>query len=657
MGKYLQFDIENAEVIEEPVDSQFATARIQAFSSDRNLHNLVCSEDILKETAPTIYNKPILYTIDKTLQDFYTHVEPDKSLICGFVVPDSAEFVRQEDGRLSLSVLARIWKKYSPRVIELFKRDKNKKRVSVEMEVFQLADRPDGLTDMISFAYAGICLLGDYVREASPGANMQMVSFSEDKQEYEQAYIAEFASRYDELDFKIPEGVKKNAQEGLDLHKKHGRGGTSVALATARHIIKNEFSQPEKIRSLAKHFARHTDDNLENKEGGKWIAWQLWGGNAGLGWSKKLVESMDKIDQRKLAYFQEGGEKGMPYKELKDINPSLKGIEPPISLAQANAIARQADAIGVDKEKNGWAIAISSFKKSHKVEDGKWVEKNKEEQMADEGTINPVEVIEIPPVVPKEFSLNSSQTTELLGGALGEYKYGEDWRKYWVESFDEQYVYISDNEDGKSYRVPYSILENAANVDIEKKEYVIRGGYVLAGSEPIPFSFASFSNLIAYMEEEPEAEEEKIAAEELKKEKANFAAVVGGMYAKMCKMAAKVAEMAEEKVARDAEMSALKEFKASIEAQQKQFAVDETLRELDSRVVISDEARTEMLADAEKYSFAEINIWQNNCKAKSFDFALKAEKSDKSEVKRYAMPFINLPKPANNGSVWPAKTQ
>ncbi len=67
----------------------------------------------------------------------------------------------------------------------------------------------------------------------------------------------------------------------------------------------------------------------------------------------------------------------MPYKSKKDINPALKGIHPPISLAQANEIASQADAIGTDEKKNGWAIAIANFKKTHIVKNGKWVSKKK----------------------------------------------------------------------------------------------------------------------------------------------------------------------------------------------------------------------------------------------------------------------------------------
>jgi len=76
----------------------------------------------------------------------------------------------------------------------------------------------------------------------------------------------------------------------------------------------------------------------------------------------------------------------MPYSKWDEINPSLKGIKPKISLEQANAIARQAEAIGSDEEKNGWAIAISNFKKSHTVRAGKWIkreEKGTQKEMSE----------------------------------------------------------------------------------------------------------------------------------------------------------------------------------------------------------------------------------------------------------------------------------
>ncbi len=65
----------------------------------------------------------------------------------------------------------------------------------------------------------------------------------------------------------------------------------------------------------------------------------------------------------------------MSYKSIGEINQSLKGIKPPITLEQANEIAAAAEKIGTDEEKNGWAIAISNFKKNHTVRKGKWVKR------------------------------------------------------------------------------------------------------------------------------------------------------------------------------------------------------------------------------------------------------------------------------------------
>ena len=66
----------------------------------------------------------------------------------------------------------------------------------------------------------------------------------------------------------------------------------------------------------------------------------------------------------------------MPYTSLDDINPAIRGIDPPVTLEQANKIAAMAESIADD---NGWAIAISAFKKGHVVETDKkcWTEKKK----------------------------------------------------------------------------------------------------------------------------------------------------------------------------------------------------------------------------------------------------------------------------------------
>ena len=58
--------------------------------------------------------------------DFGTHTEPDKNLIAGFVIPKSQEFFQLEDGRTGVSVLAKIWKRYASKAMDIFKEKFNK---------------------------------------------------------------------------------------------------------------------------------------------------------------------------------------------------------------------------------------------------------------------------------------------------------------------------------------------------------------------------------------------------------------------------------------------------------------------------------------------------------------------------------------------------
>jgi hypothetical protein len=733
LTKKLSFAVEKAELFGEETDSQFATARIQAFNTGRSLHNTLCDFETLKKTAPTIYEKPIIWEYDKNLGDFGTH-NPNTTVPAGFIVPDSAEFEEMPDGRISLNVFAKIWKRYSGKFLDIFKNTgTNNKSVSVEMEVKDYRDESDGAMNLLDFVYSAVCVLGDYVTEASPGANMEMLSFAKNEQsEYEAALVAEFASRYDELDFKIPENIKKNAQDGLDLYAKHKKGGTSVALSVARFLAKSDVATPEKVRHVAKYFLNHAGDSLDDKTNKYWIGWQLRGGNEAVSWSKKLVDYMNKIDERKMSYFAQEGDAKMPYEKIGDINPALKGITPPISLGQANAIAKQADAIGTDEKKNGWAIAISSFKKTHTVKDGKWVAKSSEASMAFEygedleyakedlgkgealkvdkskdamstspwgdvdkialrnkvlGASNykslvddvylvveagwedapsgklkyPVMQVKGDTLVYNRYGLSSAlqraegqNQSSAISKAKGIYKkLGLEDKENMAEKEEKDKMALPPKEGE-----PMPKIENAApaegSKEEEKKESPAEEKKEQEEGKGDKYSFADAeyaSKLIAYMEEEPEDAKMKMAADEMKKGKeADFGLMMEGMYAKMCKMSEKMAQMSDEKKVFEAEMAALKEFKASMEAKEKEFAVSETLRELDSKVVIPDDARKEMLEEAKKFSFAEIDVWKNNCKAKAFSFAIKTDKKDEGDKHIHiGLPFHS---PASQKSIW-----
>ena len=296
-NKFIQFEIDSADIIDDGPDSQFAIARIQAFSSGTNKHDMVCDVEVLKETAPTINEVPILYNFDSRMfgrSDFGTHTDPEKSLIAGYVVPNSYEFVELDDSRIGLTVLARIWKFYVPQVVKLFSQDsEHRKSVSVEMSLIDSKKRSDGLVEMLDFIYRGICLLGDLISPASPGAYAEIVSFAEENQKIKTAYELEFG-RYDDVNFKIPAKVKKNASLALETYKRKGKGATSNSLATCRHLINNESASPEKVKAIAKRKLKGDESDL------------YYGGSDGSRWASEVAKKLEELDNKSISFFSGG---------------------------------------------------------------------------------------------------------------------------------------------------------------------------------------------------------------------------------------------------------------------------------------------------------------------------------------------------------------
>jgi hypothetical protein len=620
LTKHVDFEIESLEIVDENPDSQFATAKIRAFSSGANRHNMTCSEDVLRKTAPTIYNKPILYTLDYMKSDFNTHSDADRSLIAGFICPDSSSFDNLPDGRMSLNVLAKFWKRYSQKVIEIFKKSINGKKVSVEMELTDFNEDENGWIEMKDFIYSGVCLLGDSISEASPGANIQMLSFAKEKSDYENAYSLEFG-RYDNLDFNISEMIKNNAIEGLNLYKKYNRGGNSVSLSLARHLSKGEKSNPDKIRYINKIFSGKRFDNIDKKlPSNSYINLMLYGGVECKDWVKEVCAKLDEIDNKDTRYFEELVT--FPYTSLKDANPALKGIDPPITLEQANAIAKQADAIGSDKEKNGWAIAISSFKKTHIIKDGKWVKKDK--------NMSELNKIELNESIKEELSMSDEEklalekleadkpkdTEENMAAAKPEDKEEtpEEEKKETPEE-EKKEEEKKDEEKGKKEEK----MSLDANLDV--------------------------AAIMAFLENETDEFKNVVAAEFAKPaEEISYATVCNAFYSKMC-------QMAEDMKTYMAENAELKKFKEDVEKAKFDFAVDATLKELEDAVEIPTKDLDEMKTRSNEFNLATIDAWKNECKAKAFSFAIKSKKENDSDgIKRF--PNSWLEKSGKRPSVW-----
>ena len=90
----------------------------------------------LRDAESSIFRKPIVWAYDRNTNDIGSH-DPAE-VPCGFVPDDSnIQYKKLQDGRTMMSLTALVWKKYSGALLEFFKRDKDKKPVSVEIDRHQ----------------------------------------------------------------------------------------------------------------------------------------------------------------------------------------------------------------------------------------------------------------------------------------------------------------------------------------------------------------------------------------------------------------------------------------------------------------------------------------------------------------------------------------
>ena len=108
---------------------------------------------------------------------------------------------------------------------------------------------------------------------------------------------------------KPTEGMKVEAQKGLDWREEFGRGGTRVGAVRARQIVAGENLSDDTIKRMYSFFSRHeVDKQAEGFNAGEEgypsngrIAWALWGGDAGYKWSETKVNQMKKEEERAVS--------------------------------------------------------------------------------------------------------------------------------------------------------------------------------------------------------------------------------------------------------------------------------------------------------------------------------------------------------------------
>ncbi len=91
-----------------------------------------------------------------------------------------------------------------------------------------------------------------------------------------------------------PAAVRKAAERGLELRREFNRGGTEIGVARARDLSNGKRIPPQTINRMLSYFARHEVDKKgegwgdENNPSAGYIAWLLWGGDAGWSWARGI---------------------------------------------------------------------------------------------------------------------------------------------------------------------------------------------------------------------------------------------------------------------------------------------------------------------------------------------------------------------------------
>lgn len=103
---------------------------------------------------------------------------------------------------------------------------------------------------------------------------------------------------------KPPETVQRAALRGLELRREFKRGGTEIGVARARDLSGGRNVSDATIQRMVSYFARHEVDKKaegwgsESDPSAGWIAWLLWGGDAGRRWAESQAAKLGEGDMR-----------------------------------------------------------------------------------------------------------------------------------------------------------------------------------------------------------------------------------------------------------------------------------------------------------------------------------------------------------------------
>jgi hypothetical protein len=124
-------------------------------------------------------------------------------------------------------------------------------------------------------------------------------TINEELDEYLEEVLLEGKSK---VDLVPTEEMAAEAKRGLELRKKYGIGGTLVGVMRARDIMNRKTLSEKTVKRMHSFFSRHKGneklDKGTEKDAG-FIAWKLWGADAGRDWAARKVKEIESKEEAK----------------------------------------------------------------------------------------------------------------------------------------------------------------------------------------------------------------------------------------------------------------------------------------------------------------------------------------------------------------------
>ena len=156
----------------------------------------------------------------------------------------------------------------------------------------------------IALSQAGMSLPKKDASEEYMKAFIRQVLQEEEAMEEEEGEEEEEElARGDAESFSPPSSVRAAARRGLELRKKYGKGGLTTqeagkqgigsGVARAGDLAGGGGISFATIKRMAAFFSRHEKNKSGGEDDAGYIAWQLWGGDAGRSWASRIIKMVE----------------------------------------------------------------------------------------------------------------------------------------------------------------------------------------------------------------------------------------------------------------------------------------------------------------------------------------------------------------------------